>query len=49
MRRALRRFRHRLWRVAHGLGQRHASRAGGEMRHPEDRAGLAEWGHCGDA
>jgi hypothetical protein len=50
MRRALRRLRYRLWLAAHGLETRHARRTGGgEMRHPEDRAGFAEWGHCGDA
>jgi hypothetical protein len=50
MRRALRRLRHRMWRVAHGLDQRHARRTrGGEMCHAEDRATLSEWGHCGSA
>jgi hypothetical protein len=50
MRHALRRLRHRLWRVAHRLEQRRARRAsGGEMCHVEDRAALTEWGHCGSA
>jgi hypothetical protein len=44
-RRVLRRLRRRLWRIAHRIEQRHA---GGEMRHPEDRATVGEWGHLGD-
>lgn len=45
MRRVLRRLRHRLWLVARGLERR---AGGGEMRHPEDRAAIGEWGPLGD-
>jgi hypothetical protein len=44
MRRALRRFRHRLWLAAHRLEQR---QLGGEMQHSEDRATRPEWGPLG--
>lgn len=44
MRRVLRRFRRRLWFIAHRLERRY----GGEMQHAEDRAAIGEWGHLGD-